>query len=63
MAQCTAIIRDGRIQFDIRKEDPGYDELASTLDEIVCDPTCWYGDIRREDGEETSGLVLTSASE
>lgn len=57
----NAIVVDGRIQLDIRKGDEGYDVVASVLDAIETSGyMSWYGDIRRDDGVETSGLVITS---
>ena len=61
---CDAIIEDGRIQFDIRKGDRGYDEVAQALQAIEEEgPFSWYGDITTASGHETTGLIITNTGQ
>lgn len=59
MFTCKAIVDGDRIQLDIRKGDDGYEEFVAALNKMEEEGhVSWYGDIRLEDGTETSGLVL-----
>lgn len=61
IAKCTAVVRNGRIQLLINKEDVGYEQFSKVLDSIneKGDMT-WYGDVTDENGNERSGLIITA---
>lgn len=60
-ATCLANVRCGRIQFLIRKKEPGYKEFARILTAIdKGNAMSWYGDVCDKDGKEQCGLILTT---
>ncbi len=60
-AECKAYARHNRIYLDIQKGMDGYDEFAAVLDNIDNDGCfSWFGDITTDDGDERSGLVITT---
>ena len=64
MKECKAYIIRGRLYFDIRKGDDGYEEFVEAIEQFAPYPNAgndvssWYGDIKRPDGSEATGLVV-----
>jgi len=60
-AKCIAIASGDRINFMIRKEEDGYDDFSKVFSSIEKgEIMCWYGDVVDEDGNERSGLIIST---
>lgn len=60
-AKCTAIIRNGVLTLDIKKNEVGYDEFSDFTEKADKDGTSsWYGDIVNGDGKESEGLKIST---
>jgi hypothetical protein len=61
IAKCTAVVSRGRINLVIQKGEKGYKAFVKVLNKIDKEGCMsWYGDVTTADGEEQSGLVITS---
>lgn len=61
MSKCRAIVENGRIQFLVQKGDEKYEDFAKVLKKMDGKKIIsWYGDVRDENGNEMSGLVITT---
>ena len=60
-AKCIAIAEDGRINLIISKKEKGYEEFKKILDTIDKKGIfSWYGDVEDLNGNERSGLVIST---
>ena len=60
-AQCIAIAEHGRINLIISKKEKGYDEFKKIIGNIDKKGVfSWYGDVEDLNGNERSGLVITT---
>jgi hypothetical protein len=58
---CYANVRGDRIQFLIRKGERGYRAFAKVLTAIEKGGfMSWYGDVCDKDGNDRSGLIITT---
>lgn len=61
IARCIAIAEHGRINLIISKKEKGYDEFREVLDCVEKKGIfSWYGDVEDLNGNERSGLVITT---
>lgn len=58
---CEAIIENGRVNILVNKNDQNFKIIADTLNNIEKKGVLiYYGDIKDEDDNETSGIIITS---